>query len=234
MQSPLDQIQTDIAGRLGAELYDWGVAVRSRFELVIEPDVEAMEIVTTMVNGRSGAGCIVEAPSFTASRPNIPGPQGEINVVVTVQEAPEINRNAATGTMRSAATIAKRVAELLHLFGVYTVGTLQGGSVREAASDSNTTSYKVSFSMAHSFDVLAKTAMPTITSALGEVMITASEGAAYFTVDGSTFPTPTNGVGGSEFSFLYSSAFPAASGTVIRAVSYATGKTGSNVAEHTV
>jgi hypothetical protein len=229
MQTALLQIQTDITGRLAVELAAWGITVRSQRTMIISNELDEDQLVMTLCNGKSGAGCLVQMPTFIGQNPNVPGPIGYMEVKITAVEAPELNMNASSGTRRSAEEIAGRVAELLHLYAVSNLGTLNGGGVSKTTAQPGCIAYDVAIRLAYGFDVLAKTQSPSIAGTAAAITITMPEGTACYTIDGESFP-------GSEQpnSYNYAAPFAVESGSLIRCVSYLSGHVGSNLVEYTV
>ena len=229
MLPALLQIQYDVTARLTIELEDWGITVRSQRKMIVQNEVDESQLVVTTTNGKNGCGCLVQMPKFENERPNVPGPLGYMELTVTAMESPELNMNGATGTRRSAEEVAARVLQLLQLYCVATIGTFFGGSLNSSEAPEGCIAYDVKMRMAYGHDVLAKTPTPAITGTHTAVTITASSGTAYYTTDGESFPGPDQ-----VNSFEYSVPFAVAVGTVIRAAAYASGYTGSNVAESTI
>jgi len=228
MQPALLQIQNDVTARLAVELMDWGITVRSQRKMIVTNEVDEAQLVLTSTNGKSGAGVLVQMPTFENERPNVPGPIGYIQMKLTCKEVPELNMNASTGTLKSAEEIAGRVLQLLHLWAVTGIGTFFGGTIVKSPAEDGVVAYDASVRLNYVYDTLSKVAVPVISGTAPAITI-AGTGSIYYTVDGESFP----GLDQAN-SFLYAAPFAATSGDLIRAAAYASGSCGSNIAEFTV
>jgi hypothetical protein len=241
MKPALLQIQSDLTGKLAAELAAWNINVKSLRKLVVAGELDAALLAATPVDGRLGCGVLVEMPTFTVDAPNAPGPQGFIEASCLVLENPMLNLEPTSGTLRTAEEVSLRVLQLLHHYRIAGIGTFfcEGGALRPEAAYEGLIGYRVTCRMLFPMEVLAQTNNPTIGVLLGEVTLTPAAGEEsadiWYSVDGETYPGPTQvDVNGTPTSFLYTSPFTSAPGTTVRFAAYLAGATGSDVIELTL
>lgn len=234
--SPLERDQADFAARLNADAYfaDVGIYVfRPRANLAATTIIGNIEnALNCLVKkaGKGGAAVTVLMPTGDTPEGNVPGPELEERITVRVQELPLVNMGA-TGTLKSAESIALEVLRLLHHFR-------SGGQVWYA--DQSALTPNLEFAPKVTYDVTlrrklvlgtrAKSTMPMLTPDAGaapqSVTIEAAPGAAiYYSLDGS-YPAP-----GAEGSALYAAPVDVAAAATLRAVAYEAGKAASNVVE---
>jgi hypothetical protein len=235
MQPALLQIQNDITARLSVELAAWGITVRSQRKMIIANEVDEAQLVMSLTNGKTGAGCLVQMPTFATENPNAPGPVGFVQLIVTCKEAPELNMNASTGTLRSAEEIAIRALGLLHLWRIVNIGTIYSSTeaIRKSTAEAGIVAYDVSMRIQLGYDTLAATGNPVISGTSTAVTLTNASGFSgstiYYSKDGESYPGPDQ-----ENSFTYSAPFAVDVDTVIRAAAYKDGYTGSDIIEETI
>jgi hypothetical protein len=232
MQTEAIQIQNDVTGKLTVSLMAWGITVKSQRAMIISNEVDEAQLVMTITNGKSGAGCLVQMPRFSSESANAPGPLGYWELTVTVKEAPELNMNASTGTLKSAEEISRRVMQILHLMRIQNIGTFyaSGDAIARGPTEPGIISYDVKVRMQFGIEVLAVSPNPTITGTPSAVTVDAGEGTTcYYTIDGESFPGPDM-----PNAMMASGTFAVPSGTIVRAASYIDGYIGSDVIEATI
>lgn len=191
--------------------------------------VDRQTIYSTKRNGRAGAGILVELPLAKNRRPNVSGPVLDWMFPITFVEVPGINNVADTGTNISAEDGMQMVLEAVHEHADDLLGTFQAEGFDSITDFPGCVVYRATFK------VIGKN-NPAVTPRTGTVTVTFSGGNCtlacandptadiYYTLDGS-FPAS---IGGGT-STLYAGPFAVATGQVVRAAAWATGKNNSTV-----
>ena len=236
--SPLERDQADFATRMNASAYfaDIGVYVfRPRENLtatLITQRIQQALACLAKKAGKGGAAVSVLMPTADTPEGNVRGPELEERIIVRVQEDPLVNMGA-TGTLKSAESIALEVLQLFHHFR-------SGGQIWYADTNSLTpnlefpgkVTYDVAFRRKLPLAVPEKSTMPMLSPESGTapqtITITAVAGAAiWYSLDGS-YPAPD-----AEASVLYTEPIELAAPAILRAVAYEPYKQASNVVEQT-
>jgi hypothetical protein len=130
----LDQLQSDIVGRLGADEFFADVPVLAQNKGVIEDDIAQALATMTEQAGKSGAAVVVLLPERSTPKPNIPGPRYDLSIVIRAMELPLINRGDA-GTGKTCTALSLRIEHLLHqlpMDGVLLRASRTGGLQQES------------------------------------------------------------------------------------------------------
>jgi hypothetical protein len=220
------QLQDDIGGALleAESLADVNVLVYRRLRL--QSEISRDVLWQSQRNGKCGAGVLVEMPEFRVQSPNLPGPEAELTLTVLVQEEPNINMTAGTGTLLSAEEICQRVLDVLHHWMVNGFGQIVADSpailpVEGEEVPPGIIAYRIAFKCFVPREQTRRVDQPTITEDALEITIANAAGNAsasiYYTLDG-TFPGASN-----PTATLYSAPFTVVSGAVIRFAAYQSG-----------
>lgn len=223
--SEIEQDQADFFGRLAAAPYfaDVGLyLLRPRANASatqIAQGIESALNCLTRKNGKGGAAVTVLMPLLQGRDPNVSSPQFDASITLRVQELPLTNMNPATGTLKSAESIALEVAKLCHHFrsGGGQIWTMAAGGIQPNLEFDPKVTYDVTLTRLMPVQAPAKVARVGITVGTGSgdaelSLATATAGAAiHYTLDGS-YPVP-----GEAGTTLYAGPFTAPAGTVVRA-----------------
>lgn len=192
---PIEHAQTLFAGRLAADPYFADVAVLQEQKGVTDADIEQALSVLNPQGGKIGACVVVLMPTLRPKDANAPSPIYTINLTVQVIDMPLLNLGEG-GTGKSAAQIAQRVRQLLHLYstGERSCWTFSGADPIPVESGRN--SYGVVFAREAGDPFLAKASRPAATiDGTGPITVALScstPGASIrYTLDGS-YPSALN------------------------------------------
>jgi hypothetical protein len=185
-------------------------------------------------NGKSGLSVLIPMPEVRveSNMQGVPGPQINVRISVQVIENETINRSDK-GTGITAESLAFTILGLGHLFQCRATMILIADEKAIEAAElddemAGTVAYQINFTSPMSTEPYAKCTAPTLDVTSGSLSITGQSGAEhYFTLDGS-FPRP-----GVQAAQLYAAPVAVQAGTVIRAATYLTEYTGSDVTELT-
>ena len=234
----LQQFQLDVAARLEASDFLADVPVfifRPRAALTaaqIQDKINASLGALTAQNGKSGLAVTVLMPLLNTERQELPGPYLHLKCTVRVQENVMVNMGA-NGTQIACEDAAIAVSQILHQWtpgGVAGIVRAAPDAIRPSMAFEGKVTYDVNIESELDLDILAKTALPFIAGAGGNVTITCNDGTAsiYYTLDG-TAPWPGN-ASYPATGILYAAPFAApAPGTLIRAAAFSAGKLGSDI-----
>ena len=189
----------------------------------------------TKTNGKSGLGVLIPMPEVRveSQMQGIPGPQINVRISVQIIENETINRGER-GTGITAESLAFTVLALGHLFQCRATMILIADekAIELAELDdemAGTVAYQVNFTSPMSTQPFAKCTAPTPAWTAGTLTISGMIGAdTWFTLDGS-YPRP-----GVQAAQLYAAPVAVPEGTTIRAATYLTDYTGSDISELTV
>lgn len=163
--------------------------------LQLQGEIDYSTIWQTPRNGRSGCGILVEVPSFRVTRPNVPGPIGDLILSCAVVEDPDMNKAPATGTLLKAEVVSQIILDLAHQWGITGTGTMYAyaEAIKDAAEFKGLRAYRVKLQMTQVRVQTSRCALPTLSETGLTVTLTCSTAGAaiYYTQDGS-FPGPSN------------------------------------------
>lgn len=224
------QLQSDVAGKLGAEPELAKIPVDAYIELAPGQEASILENFRRARAGFVGVGVQVMLPSFAADEPNNRAPSGIATVTVKVREQTGLSTDPATGLntlaggWMSAESVALIVAQVLHQW-VWGDQTFWVEGITPDYSDKSLRAYNVPAKTMFNLAFGERTGRPVITGTLADVTLSNTDSGAsiYYTTDGS-FP-----VAGNAAASLYSAPFAVAAGTMVRAAAYKTGKQGSDI-----
>lgn len=235
------QLQDDMTAALANRDKLASVNVVSYRRMMISSEINIKTILTTIRNGRYGAGCIVEMPEFNVPHPNLPGPEGALVLKVVVMENPQINLNATQGTLLSAEEIAQWVLDTLHGFrpmsdAGFTISASKNAVTRAQDYElPGVLAYRVFFEMRFTRAPEPKCGTPTMVNNSGTLTLTndpRTPGAEiFYSLDGN-FPARYPGPG--QASFRYAAPFTPGSGQTVRWVAYLDGYCFSQVGNYKV
>lgn len=239
----IEQLQTDVAGRLQSLEYFEDVAVaaprlfRDGDKLStpksIDENLDRALTGLTLTGGRVGAAVRVLQPLFTTEHRNLPGPKGRLVLTVRCQVHPTINFGP-NGTGKYVTSIAIEVARALHGWVVSGFNWrlhADGDTIQPYFDEEkNLLTAEVLIHTQVQIPPLESLALPALALSRQElvqhdytVTITVPEGqSVYYTTDGETFPREGRGT-------IYTEPFHADYGTVLRWAAYAPGSAGSSV-----
>lgn len=229
--SPFERCQSDIHARLSADSYFADISVilwRPRADttamMLVNQWNEALKGMLVKAD-KYGAAVIVELPVAEVEE-ETPGPTFVLRPVLRIFERPEINMGAS-GTGKSAESIALRILQLLHRYAPgqiddsAAVGNFTRGRIEQTPVDEEQTlALTVRFQANAGAMPLASCVQPVIASAsLTVTLTTATSGASLlYSTDGS-YP-----------STAYSAPFVVSSGALVRAVATKSGLIASPLA----
>lgn len=191
----LEQLQDDIFRRIEGNSMFANVACFKRNA----PENEAMAGSQTIIdealfgltakNGRNGCGVVIFTPEITLAGTETPGPEIQIEILISVAENYLQNRDALTGTGRTAGELAVFVLQLFDQFSPrpnYVVRPDNKNAVRERDVDGGR-AYDISLRIPVNLAPQPACAAPTITVGGSTTTIASSEAGVtiHYTTDGS-------------------------------------------------
>lgn len=226
---PLEYAQAMFAGRLAADPYFADVAVLLEQKGVTEADIDQALAVLNPQGGKLGTCIVVLMPTLKPDNTNAPSPTYRIEIIVQVIDMPLIALGEQ-GNGKSAAQIAQRVRQLLHLYGTGERSVWTFAGQEPITQDPGRNSYGVAFARQSGDPHLPK--VPNVqvdASGTGPVTISLScaDAAAeiWYTLD-SSYPWPGNTA---AVRFLPNTAVDVASACTLLAAAYRTGHMASNI-----
>ncbi|CAK0765747.1 conserved hypothetical protein [Gammaproteobacteria bacterium] len=239
--NPLEQLQADITAKLNSSPYFSDVPVIALRPLTTSDasgtgEKEQAQFWRVKKDGtHEGCGVLVRPPKLRVAHPNIPGPQFDVNMVITVVEQPLISELADTGLNpgrlgKSAEAISVEVLRSLHQWSPDSAVIIHAkeSAVDPDPQDKRLRAYTVNVWTMYNVQDIDRAQTPTVSvDVLNSCTISGivSGQTAYYTVDGS-FPSPQN-----TAALVYSDPFTVTSGMIVRAACYKDGIDGSNVAQ---
>lgn len=232
--SPSEQLQDDITAYLAAaeELFYVPVhAIKTTSEAKVVAILDKLNTSLAGIvkkNGKAGLGVLVPMPSLKNTEESLPGLNGDCIISVQIIENELINAGEG-GTGVSAEELGVTIGVLLqhmHFIPGNPLVTTDVVPLPLSAKVSGSIGREVIAKMRFSAEAVTRAAMPMITEEAGLVTLECATAGAdiLYTTDG-TLPVPDNAT-----SALYSVPFTTpASGTLLRTMASATGKTLSPV-----
>lgn len=235
----LVQLQNDLFGLLmsAPALRTVNIVLERKF--LVQAEVNFDTIWTTVRNGRSGTGVLIEMPSIDVPANQSIGPKQNLRPSFVVFQNGDAALEPSTGSGLYAETLAQLVLDTLHMQELQGIGTLyaQDRAVEPAREYEFVNAYRVS--------MILRSAQANQTNRTAPVVITITDGVAtltcatsgaeiYYTVDGSfpdqaaTDPISLTVINSS--SQLYAGPFAVTGGQIIRAAAYAAGYNPGRVA----
>jgi hypothetical protein len=221
MAKPINivQVQKDITGVLASADSLLTVNVKEFREMQLQSEVDVTKIYTTVRNGRTGCGVLVEMPVAICDRPAVNGPVLDWIFPVTVVENPTVNMNKRIGTLLSAEEVCQLVLDVLHLYADDGLGTLQADKnvITKNTEYAGCIAYRLNFKLIGKTQQTERVKNLSYSLAGGFLTIASptADTEIRFTLDKS-FPTKI----GNAASLVYTGPLPVASGDLVRAVAY--------------
>jgi hypothetical protein len=182
--------------------------------------------------GRAGAGIIIEKPQFQVSKPNLPGPCGDLILEFLILEDRLANEAPTTGTLKPADQIAQRILEVMHGWRLGSQGAFyaDANTLQPARDWEPLTGYRVRLRSQLSRGQTDRVAVPTLANNAHTITLTTvtAEAEIRYTTDGG-FPGPSNSA-----ALIYTTPFVVDSGTTVRWAAYLADSLGSNVGSQTI
>lgn len=239
----LVQLQNDLLGLLmsAPALRTVNVVLERKF--LIQAEVNFDTIWTTVRNGRSGTGVLIEMPTVEVPANQAVGPKQNLRPSFVVFQNGDAALTPETGSGLYAETIAQLVLDTLHMQELQGIGTLyaQDRAIEPAREYEFVNAYRVSLILRSAqANQTNRTAPVVITNNAGTVTLTCATAGAviYYTKDGS-FPDqaatdPVSAAAINLSSQLYSAPFVVTSGEVIRAAAYLAGYNPGQIARSVI
>ncbi len=198
-------------------------------------------IIPRNKGGKKGCGIIVEKPEFDVTKPNMPGPQGDLIIVCLILEDRLVNEAPSSGTLKPADQVAQRILENTHGWRIGNQGAFYADTKAivnaKEFEDLGLCAYRARIRCTLSRLQTDRVQPVVITTDGLEVTLTCATADAdiYYTdrtddaLSGADFPGPSN-----TGAKLYEAPFTVESGTIIRAAAYKNDYLGSNVTSETI
>lgn len=239
--SPLEQLQSDVLGKLLAESLLSTINVKSlrKMRLASEIDLALVWSTARTAGGPVGCGVIVGMPTLQVRHPDTPGPLISVGLPVRIYEEPTINLDPSNGTQQTAEIVLVLVVQLLHQLGIAGLCSLRAD--RDAAKPimdggAGVIGYEATLQGELPTNLINRAGVPAITQNSAQITLTAVENNAsvYYSVttDGSIPPYPGAGTPGAV---LYSAPFNLTqSPSILRWAAYVQGINGCDPQEATI
>lgn len=165
-------------------------------KLRMESEIDKSVIWNGGRNGRAGCGILVQMPAIDIRHPNLPGPEGFLQLTISVAEEPNVNMTPEVGTMLSAEEVCDTVLDTLHNYQVAGVGNLfaEGSAVKPNESwPDGLLGYDCTFTVRSPRNQTLRTTPPAddFTDNILTLTCVDPNAVLYYTLDGS-YPGPGN------------------------------------------
>lgn len=226
------QAQEDLLGALLSADVLKNVTIKSYRRMRIAKELDYRVLLTTVRNGRCGAGILVAQPEASGRNPNVTGPVLDWTFPIVAMEHPTINFNPDTGTMLSAEELAQIAMDVLQQHSDDKLGTfrIESNAIQPEKEFvfEGCVSYRTNFTVVGKCLQRPRMQPVVITSENGLVTMSClTDGfSIWYTLDGS-FPSTDDA--GNSASQLYMGPFQANPGDVIRAAAHKAGMNISSV-----
>lgn len=223
----LEYSQAMFAGRLAADPYFADVAVLLEQKGVTEAEIDQALAVLNPRGGKLGTCVVVLMPTLKPDNPNAPSPTYRIELTVQVIDMPLIALGEQ-GNGKSAAQLAQRVRQLLHLYGTGERSVWTFAGQEPIPQDPGRNSYGVAFARQSGDPHLAKAANVQVeetgTGPITVALSCSTPGASIrYTLDGS-YPSALNAA-----AVLYTAPVEISTPCTLLAVAEATDHLASNL-----
>lgn len=232
--NPLQQLQEDCVAYLLGNPATAAVPYQTYRRMAIDSAAkDALAAWNVRVAGQIGLSCLVLMPSIEAEYPNVPGPQGAVEIIIRTFEDPKINNTGFSAEDVGMANLAWLDGLIIEDLTQLYPGQ-KGPALRPNYDYPGFLVYDTVLAGKLPQGALSRTAEPTISDdGAGHVTLACTDSAAaiYHTLDGSC---PQPGLVAGAVTLVYANPFPVASGTVVRFIAWNTALLPSNVNKATV
>jgi hypothetical protein len=237
-ETSLSAIIEDVKERLSADSYFSDISVFSEKKGdLLNSILKSLGMLTTK-GGKFGVCVVVMSPTASDQYPEGAASVLELTMSVRVLENVLVNTIAATGTLKAAIDVARRIVKVLKMYrssGIVDLMMLEKQCIVPVADDIASIAYEARFKLGEVVETYeAKVVAPTITPAgtLPNVTVTlastTSSSSIYYTKDG-TYPRSGNAT-----ATLYTIPFAVTATCTVRAGATKSGMIDSDISSATI